>query len=158
MTTTTKSDRVDAFVALPALALVGVSRTGKKFGNTAVRELRAKGYRVYPVHPEATEINGVRCYPRLADLPEPVTGLVVVVTPRAAIGVLAEAAAAGIRAVWLQQGSDSADVVARCRELGMEPIAGECILMYARPTGVHRLHGWIHRTFRATSAGSAAAR
>ncbi len=158
MTTTTKSDRIDAFISLPALAVVGVSRSGKKFGNLACRELRAHGYRVYPVHPGVAEIDGVRCVPRLADLPEPVAGVLVVVPPLAALDVVGEAAAAGIRAVWLQQGSESPAVIARCRELGLDTIAGECILMYARPTGFHRIHGWIHRAFGARSAGSVGAK
>jgi hypothetical protein len=51
---------VEAFVSEPALAVVGVSRTGKKFGNIACRELRAKGFRVYPIHPSADRIDGVK--------------------------------------------------------------------------------------------------
>lgn len=53
---------VESFLAQPALALVGMSRSGKKFGNVAYRELTAKGYRVYPIHPAADSIDGVRCY------------------------------------------------------------------------------------------------
>ena len=36
---------IDDFLAQPALAVVGVSRSGKGFGNVAARELRGKGYR-----------------------------------------------------------------------------------------------------------------
>ena len=48
---------IDEFVSEPALALVGMSRTGKRFGNFAYRALLSKGYRVYPIHPFADEIN-----------------------------------------------------------------------------------------------------
>ena len=51
-----------------------MSRSGKKFGNFAYKALASKGYRVYPIHPDATAINGVKCYSDYADLPEPVTG------------------------------------------------------------------------------------
>lgn len=141
------SDRIDAFVAEPALALVGISHRGGKFGNIACRELRAKGYRVYLIHPTAATIDGVPCYRRFADLPERVNAVLVVVPPHAAIDVVRDAAAAGIRRVWLQQGSESPQALAQCHELGLQPVAGECILMFTKPTGVHRVHRWMRQLF-----------
>lgn len=134
---------VDEFLAKPALALAGASRSGRKFGNFAMRELRAKGYQVYPIHPVADVIDGVRCYSSVAKLPEKVDALLVVVPPVAAPDVLRDAAAAGVSRVWLQQGAESADVLALCHELGLVVVAGECILMFAKPKGFHKLHRWI---------------
>src|SRR3954447_3498665 len=131
---------IDAFVAQPALALMGASRSGRKFGNVALRELRAHGYRVYLVHPTADVIDGVRCFRSLADLPEPVGGVVISLPPDQAVGAVRSAAAAGIHRVWLQQGSESPYVLEVCRELGVEPVAGECILMFASPRGIHKAH------------------
>jgi uncharacterized protein len=68
--------------------------------------------------------------------------LLVVVPPERALGGVRTAAAAGIRRVWLQQGAKSPEVLAACAELGLETIAGECVLMYAKPTGLHRVHQW----------------
>ncbi|OFW04627.1 MAG: hypothetical protein A3H96_09580 [Acidobacteria bacterium RIFCSPLOWO2_02_FULL_67_36] len=139
---------VEAFLSEPVLAVVGASRTGKKFGNIACRELRAKGFRVYPVHPTADRIDGVQCYPRLADLPERVKSLLVVVPPAQAEIVVREAAAAGVDRVWLQQGAASASVLSTCRELGLRTVAGECILMFAEPAGFHRAHRWVWKVLR----------
>ncbi|OIO56851.1 MAG: hypothetical protein COX57_08475 [Alphaproteobacteria bacterium CG_4_10_14_0_2_um_filter_63_37] len=50
------------------LALVGVSRRGDKFGNTVLKELKAKGYELFVVHPHAESIEGRHCYPTLADV------------------------------------------------------------------------------------------
>jgi len=141
---TTEQATIDAFVAEPALALVGVSRNGKKFGNVALRELRSHGYRVYPVHPLATEIDGVRCFRSLAELPEPVGGVIISVPPDQAVVAVRGAAAAGIRRVWLQQGAGSPYVVTVCRELGLEPVVNQCILMFASPRGIHRAHRFLH--------------
>lgn len=134
---------IDRFLAHPALALVGVSRSGKKFGNVALRTLREKGYRVYPLHPQAGSIDGVRCYRHFSELPEPVGAAVVVVPPAQAMDVVRDAAAAGIRQVWLQQGAESPVVLAACKELAIEAIAGECVLMFAHPTGFHKVHRWF---------------
>jgi hypothetical protein len=143
MDTRTTRASIDAFVSRPALAMVGLSRSGRKFGNLACRELRSKGYRVYPIHPTAEIIDGVRCYRRFADLPEPVETLLIVVPPAQAVRVLREAAAAGIRHVWLQQGAESSEVLQLAHELGLDVVAGQCILMFTKPTSYHRVHRWL---------------
>jgi predicted CoA-binding protein len=136
---------VDAFLAEPALAIVGVSRSGKKFGNYASKALREKGYRVYPLHPSARTIDGVECYRRFDELPEEVGAVLVVVPPTEAASVVRDAAAAGVRRVWLQQGAESPDVIALCTKLGVEVVSGECILMFAHPRGFHKAHAWMWR-------------
>ncbi len=133
---------IDRFVSLPAFALIGISRSGKKFGNFAYRALVSKGYCVYPIHPSGAAIRGVRCYSQFADLPEHVEGALVVVPPAQAISVVRDASAAGIRMVWLQQGSESPEVLNVCRELDLDVISGECILMFTRPSGFHKVHRW----------------
>jgi uncharacterized protein len=91
----------------PALALIGMSRSGKKFGNFVYRTLTSKGYLVYPIHPSATTVRGVRCYSRFSDLPEQVEGVLIVVPPAQAINAVRDAAVVGIRLAWLQQGGVS---------------------------------------------------
>jgi predicted CoA-binding protein len=135
---------VTDFVAQRKLAVVGVSRQGRKFGNTAFRELKAKGYKLVPVHPQAETIEGERCYPNLASLPEPVDGVLVVVPPAETEKVVREAAAAGIKRVWMQQGAESPAAIKFCQENGLNTVHGECILMFAEPTAwFHRAHRWV---------------
>jgi hypothetical protein len=134
---------VSEFLAKPAIAIAGVSRSGKKFGNLAMRELLAKGYRVYPIHPIGGTIDGVPCHTSFAKLPERVDAVLIVVPPIAAIDVIREAAAAGVRYVWLQQGAESDHALQLCQQLGLTTVAGECILMFARPRSFHKLHHWV---------------
>jgi len=135
---------IQDFIDGKRIAVVGVSRKGNKFGNTALAELAARGYQVFPVHPEAREIGGAACYPNLAALRDQVDGVLVVVPPQPAVGVLREAAAAGLTNVWLQQGAESVEGLALAGELGLNLVAGKCVLMYAPP--VRGAHGW-HRAF-----------
>jgi uncharacterized protein len=141
----TSAKSIDAFLDNPSLAVVGVSRSGKGFGNAACRRLRTQGYRVYPVNWSAPTVDGVRCSARLSELPERVNAVLVVVPPRQAIEVVREAAAAGIRHVWLQQGAESPAAVRAAIRLGLNVVSGECILMFARPTGIHRMHRWLRQ-------------
>lgn len=47
-----------------------MSLGGKKFGNMAYKELKDRDYQVYPVHPEAEQINDKKCFESLDSLPE----------------------------------------------------------------------------------------
>ena len=152
----TTPERIAAFVAEPAVAVVGVSRTGKGFGWLACRELRAKGYRVYPIHPQVESIGDVRCYRRIESVPERINAVLVVVPPENSLDVVRDAAAAGVRYVWLQQGAESPQVITLCHELRLEAIAGACVLMYTKPGGLHRAHRWLHDVFQGASGALSA--
>ena len=139
---TTRS-AVEQFLAQRSLGLVGVSRGGRKFGNTVLRELTKRGYRVSVVHPEAAEIDGVSCVPSVLELRDEVTGLVLVVPPKQTEKVVREATLRGVRHIWMQQGSESPAAIELCRGSGIDVVHGECILMYAEPAGIHRFHHWL---------------
>src|SRR5689334_9740059 len=121
---TTRSS-IETFVAQPAIALVGISRCGRKFGNLAYRELSDRGYRVYAIHPAADVIGGIRCYRSFKDLPEKLDAALVVLPPAKAVPAIKEIAASGIRNVWLQQGAESEEVLRTCHALGLNTISGE---------------------------------
>ena len=135
---------VDDFLARRKLAVVGVSRDEKKFGHRVYRELKAKGYRLFPVNPNAQAIGGERCYPSLRALPEPVDGVLIVVPPAETERVVRDAAEVGIRRVWMQQGAESEAAIRFCEEHGISAVYGECVLMFAEPTAFyHRMHRWV---------------
>lgn len=139
---------VEGFLDHRTLALVGASRSGRGFGNVVLRELRARGWKVIPVHPEAASLEGERCVPGLAALPEPVGGVIVSVPPETAVRVVREAAAAGITRVWLQRGAQSPAAEQIARAAGMTVVSGECVLMFAEPvSGIHRFHRALRRWF-----------
>jgi uncharacterized protein len=135
---------IQDFINGKRIAVVGASRNGKKFGNLALTELATRGYQVFPVHSSAAEINGIKCYPNLTALQGQVDGALVTVPPPQALTVLREAAAIGLKNVWLQQGAESPEVLALAQELGLNLVAKKCVLMYAPP--VRSFHGW-HRGF-----------
>ena len=138
------NQEIQDFIQGKRIALVGVSRSGKKFGNTLLTELKARGYQVFVVHPEAKEIGGEPCYPNLAALQGKVDGVLICVPARQAEQVLREAVSAGMKKIWLQQGAELKQVLAAAKELGVTPVSGKCILMYAPP--VRSVHGF-HRGF-----------
>ncbi len=146
---TTKA-QINEFIAHKTLGVVGVSRDTKKFGFMVFDELRKKGYKTYPVNPNATELHGEKCYPSITALPKDAEGVVIVVPPAKAEELVKEAHTCGIDQVWLQQGAESKTAIAFCEQNKMNLVAGECIMMYLEPVG--SFHGF-HRFFRKLFGG-----
>ncbi len=123
-------NKMDEFFGGGRWAVVGVSRDADKYGSIVHRRLKARGEESYPVNPATSEIGGERCYASLADLPEGVEQIVVVVPPASTEKVVQQAASEGIRRVWMQPGAESTAAVEYCRDHGIDVVSGRCILMY----------------------------
>ncbi len=122
--------RIERFLGGEAFAVAGASNDRGKFGNKVLRSYLQAGRRVYALHPSAEEIEGQPVFRRLADLPEPVHGLSLVTPAPVTERLVEEAAAAGIRRLWMQPGAESAAAIARAEELGLEVLArGPCLLV-----------------------------
>jgi uncharacterized protein len=148
MSAQTNKALVGDFVHHKSIAVVGVSRNPRKFGNMAYRELKARGYRVFPINRNLDRIDDSVCYSNLEALPERVDGVLIVVPPKQTEQVVREANAAGIKSVWMQQGSESNAAVEYCHQHGISEVHGECILMFAEPVrSYHKFHRVCMRLF-----------
>jgi uncharacterized protein len=137
---------IQSFLDCRNLAVVGVSRSGKKFSNTIYRELKARKYRVFPVNAQARQIDSDLCYPDLLSLPEMVERVVFVVPPPVVVSLLPQVVERGIPMIWLQQGTESGEAIQYCQDHGIQVISGECLLMFLEPvTFFHRIHRGIRR-------------
>jgi uncharacterized protein len=113
----------------PTVAVVGASRDRSKFGNKSLRAHLRAGYEVFPVNPRELEIEGLKSYPSLADLPVArLDRITVYVPPRIGLGLMAEIARKGADEVWLNPGADAPEVVARAAALGLNVVQACSIL------------------------------
>ena len=135
---------VENFLSEKSIAVVGASRNDKKFGNTVYKELKSKGYNVFPVNPNIEYLADEKCYPDLLSIPGEINAALLVVQPSAAMQVVKDALNKGIKKIWMQQGSESEEAIRFCKENGIEVVSKECILMFAEPAAFfHRAHRWI---------------
>ena len=135
---------INQFVSSKRIAILGMSRSGKKFGNMAAKELKAKGYELFPVHPTAPEIDGMSCSPDLKSLSGKVDAVWISIPPTQVSPVLEEASQMGLKNIWLQQGAWSADVQQTIDRLQLPVVTKKCIMMYAPPVkSVHKFHRTI---------------
>lgn len=148
---------VNRFLAQEHVAFVGVSRDPKDFANSVYRQLRRRGRTLYPVNDAAggAVIEGDRSYRRLSDIPHPIDGVIIMVAPARAAGVVRDAVASGVPRVWLHRGigrgAVSDEALALCHDHDVEVVDGACPLMFEEPvTAIHRLHRFVvNRRFAA---------
>lgn len=125
-------DRIAAFINKRVWAIVGASHDPAKFGNKIVRDLHNAGYVVYPVNPKGGEIEGVKVYPSLADLPEEPDVVDIVVPPAVTEKVVRQVKELGLPCVWMQPGSESEDAIRFCEENGIAVVHSACAMINKR--------------------------
>jgi uncharacterized protein len=103
------------------VAVIGASGDRNKFGNRALRAFRQQGYTVVPINPHETEIEGLRAYGSVLDVPGPIDMATFYVPPDVGERVIEEIARKQIPEVWLNPGAESDELIARARALHIEP-------------------------------------
>jgi uncharacterized protein len=141
-------EAVGEFLSRKQLAVAGVSRDGNLPANLIFRKLRDAGYEVFPVNPNASEVEGAACYPDLASVPAALEGVIVATPPGAAEGLVRECADLGIPRVWMHRslgtGSVSTAALELCLREGIAVIPGSCPMMFVEPVDLgHRCFRWL---------------
>src|SRR4051794_4189983 len=108
----TQMETVREFLAQKRFAFVGVSRQSKDFSRALFREFQARGYQPVPVHPEADEIEGVRCAHSLKEVEPPVGAALLMTSPSISNVLVRECAEAGVRKIWFYRGGGHGSVSA----------------------------------------------
>jgi predicted CoA-binding protein len=132
------------FVESKTYAIAGVSRNNKKFGNYVFRKLKEKGYEVLPVNPNTTEIEGTACYADISSLPSNIEHLIVLTPKNQTLQVVDAAVSKGIKNIWVQQNSETKEVMEYASNKSNNFIFKKCIMMYAQPKGMHKFHRFIN--------------
>ena len=142
----TSKTLVEDFLSEQKIAVVGISRSKNKFGNAIYRELKKKGYTLFPVNPNMDEFEGDKCFSSLSSVPEQVDALIINIPPKNTKAIVEEAKTIGIHKIWMQQGSESEKAIKFCNDNNIEVVTGECILMFAEPAAFfHRAHRWVNK-------------
>jgi predicted CoA-binding protein len=116
------------------IAVAGVSRDSKQPANLIYRRLRDSDHHVFPVNPNAEEVEGEHCFSSVTAIPDGVDGVVIVTPAKNSLAVAEDCARAGVPRVWLHRGigpgSSSAETVEFCHEHGISVIPAGCPCMF----------------------------
>ena len=143
-----KRQSIENFLAPKKLAIAGVSANTKKFGYAIFKELKQKGYDICPINPNLNELDGVKCYKSVADIPNEYEKLFIVTPKSSTDEVVKQAAEKGIKHIWVQQTANTKETSKLAEEHNIELIEKECMFMFADPVNsVHKFHKTIWKLF-----------
>ncbi len=82
-----------------SIAIVGASRDPKAIGHQCVKNLLDSGYKgkIYPVNPKADEVEGLKCYHSVLDIPDEVDIALIVVPAKLVPAVTEECGKKGVK-------------------------------------------------------------
>ena len=114
------------------VAVIGASNNRRKFGNRALRAYRDQGYTVVPINPREAEVEGVKAYASVLDVPGPIDMASFYVPPEVGEEIIGDIARKQIAEVWLNPGAESDELIARARALSIKPIVACSIVALGR--------------------------
>ena len=122
---------LDSFFAPRSIALIGATRDHEKIPGRLLSMLRKNEFpgALYPINPNYSDIDGLKCYPSIADIGAPIDLAIIIIPARAVLGALEQCADAGVRNAviissgFAEEGGDSAAmqdrIVAIAKRTGM---------------------------------------
>jgi len=120
---------IKEFMAKKAFAVIGATDNPGKYGNQIVKNLKSRGYVVYPVNPRLKEVEGISCYPAISDVPVKVDVVDFVVPPKATEEILKQCKTLGLNRIWLQPGSESEAAIAYCNANNLKVVHSVCVML-----------------------------
>jgi hypothetical protein len=143
-------ESIALFLKGKRIAVAGVSREKGHVGNIIYRKLIASGYEAFPINPNASEVEGTRCYPNVGSISGKLDGVVITTHPDVSVEIVRQCGEHGVPQVWLHRsfgkGSVSENAIRESKALGIKCIAGGCPMMYCEPVDFgHRCIRWLLR-------------
>lgn len=135
-----------------SVAIIGASTDPDKLGGRPIRFLREAGYagQIYPINPKVGEVQGLKAYAALADVPGPVDHALIIVPAAAAGQALRDCIAKGVRHVQvLSSGFAEEDEAGRQRQAALLALAREHGVRLLGPNclGIVSVRNHFHATF-----------
>ena len=114
------------------VAVVGATDNPSKYGSIIYRDLKRKGYTVFPVNPNRSTVDGDRSYNHLQDLAQKPSIVNIVVPPDVTLEILDQCLELGLMNVWLQPGAESPQTLGFLQQHNFNYLANACIMVESR--------------------------
>ncbi len=109
-------------------AVLGVNQDSESYANLILKKLRDKGKTAYPVNPKYPTLFNETVYADLTQTPAVPEVVVFVVNPTIGIHYLQTVKTLGVKAIWLQPGTISDELLEKAAELKIEVVEA-CVLV-----------------------------
>jgi len=111
------------------IAVVGATDDMHKYGAVIYRDLKRKGYAVFPVNPNRETVDGDAAYPSLEELPQRPTIVNFVTQPEVTLEILEVCKQQNLMNVWVQPGAEDPMVMTYLQNNGFNYLATACIMV-----------------------------
>jgi len=111
------------------IAIVWASKDRSKFWNKILRDLIKKWHEIFPVNPKEKEIEWVKCYNSLIELPKDIEVINIVTPPSVTIKILENANELWMKNVRCQPWSSDEVVKKYLLDNDFKYIVDSCIMM-----------------------------
>jgi predicted CoA-binding protein len=117
----------EMLLSTKVIATVGASTNDEKPSYWIFAYLKAKGYRMIPVNPNATELQGEKVYPDLASVPVKVDVVQVFRRPEDVPPIAEDAIRIGAKVLWLQKGIINHEAERMAEAAGLKVVMDRCM-------------------------------
>ncbi len=107
-------------------AVVGANQDPEKYGHEILSALVAGGYTVFPINPKYREIDGIKCYGSLKELPEQPDVVISALAPGNTERLVAQVKGMDIDILWMPPGCWSDAAVDACRKNSLKYLHDVC--------------------------------
>ncbi len=137
---------IEDFFTAGRIAVIGASRSPRKFGRRLLDELQVRGFEVVAINPNTERLGNIPCHRSILEVP--VATAIAVVPPSEQAKVALECVRAGVQRLWMydhvMKGLSDPRAIQHCEEAGIEVVTGYCPFMFLpRPGFPHNLHGTV---------------
>lgn len=140
---------LDVFFSPRSVAVIGATENQGSVGRTILWNLISSpfGGTVFPVNPKRAGVLGIKAYPRIGDVPDPVDLAVIVTPARTVPGLIGECIDRGVRGVVIisagfkETGPEGVDlerkILTQIRKAGVRVIGPNCLGVMSPLTGLN---------------------
>lgn len=109
-----------------SFAIVGASNEMMKYGYELVCVFKDYGYKVFPINPKYDEIEGIKCYPLLKELPEKPDVVITALAPKNTANVVSIVNEMGVDTIWFPPNCFDESAIKKAEELQLNYVSNVC--------------------------------
>ena len=121
-------DDIKEVFSMQTIAVVGMSPKPERPSHYVSMYMKDQGYNIIPVNPGHNEIAGIKCYPSLKEISEPVDVVDVFRRSEFIVPIAESAVNIKAKALWLQDGVINHEAAELANNSGLIVIMDDCML------------------------------
>jgi predicted CoA-binding protein len=111
-----------------SIAVVGLSSRADRPSFRVAKYLQSAGYKIFPVNPKESEVLGVKSYPTLEDVKEPIDLVQIFRRPAFVSEIVGSAIRIGAIAIWMQEGVVNEAAAVKASIAGLAVVMDRCLM------------------------------